>query len=482
MRREIETVPKDGKSVILEDDARKTYALAHWSTEQSAWVGEDGKPIPITPTHWLPLQRNESLLPYLLQREAESRDPPDPPIRHLPPLSSGQAALEWPPAQNNAFPLRRDARAAVIFPVIEPRTTTSQPEPRAWPRLVVSLVAAAMIASSLIGMYFRAPIAAYVTQYAAQHDIARIGSIVEQPSNQTTLLPVQELQQADLSGRAPAVQPRGKSEGSGEQTVAWEVVQTTGVSQATATLEKKSSDAAAPAPQSPEPDREKLSALLQDLAAARQELTANEVQYRKALAEERDRSAALASELATAQRNVETQLVRSNKTSNEATELKKAADTAASELQRERERAEALASELAKVRREVEAAAAVSIQKDDEAVQLKRKAETGAGAAELQQSLQQERERAEALASELAKVRREVEAAAAVSIQKDDEAVQLKRKAETGAGAAELQQSLQQERQRDETRRRRSIKRYARQSQRNIGWSWYGWPYRWRSW
>ena len=413
MRREIDTVPKDGKSVILEDDASGTYALAHWSTEQSAWVGEDGKPIPITPTHWLPLQRDESLL----QREAESRDAPDPQIRHIPPLSSGRAALEWPPARTNAFAPRRDAREVVTFPVIEPRTVASQPVPPAGRRLVASSIAAAMIASSLIGMYFRAPIATYVTQFAAQHGIARIGRIVEQPSKQTIPLPVQELQQADLLGRAPAVQARGKSDGS-EQTVAWGAVQTTGVSQATETLEKERRDAAATAPQR-ELDREKTSALLQDLAAARQELTANEVQYRKALAEERDHSATLASELATAQRNVETQVVRSNKTANEATELKKAADTAASELQRERERADALTSELAKVRREVEAAAAVSSQKDDEAVQLK--------------------------------------------------------KAEIGVGAAELKQSLQQERQR--ATRRRSSKRYARQSRRNIGWHWYRWPY-----
>ena len=113
-------------------------------------------------------------------------------------------------------------------------------------------------------------------------------------------------------------------------------------------------------------------------------------------------------------------MVRSNKTANEAAQLKKAADTAASELQRERERAEALASELAKVRREVETAAAVSNQKDDEAVQQKHKAETG---------------------------------------------------------PAEVQQSLKQERQRVETTRRRSIKRYARQARRNIGWHWYRWPY-----
>ena len=241
MRREIDTVPKDGKSVILEDDARGTYELARWSTEQSAWVGEDGKPIPITPTHWLPLQRGECLLPEgdecLPQREAESCDPPDPRIRHILPLSSGRAALEWPPAQEDDFAHRRDARAAVTFPVIEPRTAASQPGPPAWRRLVVSSIAAAMISSSLICMYFRAPIAAYVTQYAAQHDSARIGRIVE-PSKQSIPLPVQELQQADLLGGAPAVQARGKADGSGEQTAAWGAVQTT-VSQATEILEKE---------------------------------------------------------------------------------------------------------------------------------------------------------------------------------------------------------------------------------------------------
>ena len=122
-------------------------------------------------------------------------------------------------------------------------------------------------------------------------------------------------------------------------------------------------DAAATAPQTQEPDREKASALLQALAAAREELTTNEVQYRKALADERDRSAALASELATAQRNVEAQVVRANKTANEAAQLKKAADTTTSDLQRERERAEALVKELAKVRLEVEALSTLSSHK-----------------------------------------------------------------------------------------------------------------------
>src|SRR5260370_10014960 len=118
--------------------------------------------------------------------------------------------------------------------------------------------------------------------------------------------------------------------------------------------------AATTAAQSEKTDGEKVADLMEELAAARQELMANEVQYRGALAEERDRSAALASELGTAQRNVEAQAALSSKMGNEAAQLKWAADTATSELQRERERAEALASELAKVRREGRAPAGLS--------------------------------------------------------------------------------------------------------------------------
>jgi hypothetical protein len=257
--------------------------------------------------------------------------------------------------------------------------------------------------------------------------------------------------------------------------------------------------AAAAAAQSQERDAKKTAGLVQDLAAARQQLTANEVQYREVLAEERDRSAALATELATARREAKTQAALASKSADEAAQLKRAAETATAELQQslqqqrdktlalesqlaaarrdvempvatsrkkrdeaaqlkqaveaattglqqsvqqERARAEALADEFAKARREVDAQAALSSKKDDEAAQLKRAAETAAMG--LQQSVQQERERAEALAGELAKAQREVKAQAALSSKKDDEAAQLKRAAETTT--AELQQSLQQQR------------------------------------
>src|SRR6187200_2544387 len=54
MRRAIETAPRDGKLVILEDGTSRTFALGRWSTSENAWVGEDGKPLANIPTHWLP--------------------------------------------------------------------------------------------------------------------------------------------------------------------------------------------------------------------------------------------------------------------------------------------------------------------------------------------------------------------------------------------------------------------------------------------
>ena len=86
---------------------------------------------------------------------------------------------------------------------------------------------------------------------------------------------------------------------------------------------------------------------------------------------------------------------------------------------------------------------ASSRKSDDEAAQRGQAAE--ARAEELQQSLQQERQRAAGLASELAAARGELDKVAS-SRKSDDEAAQRGRAAE--AAAEELKQFLQQERQR----------------------------------
>jgi hypothetical protein len=68
MRRAIETAPRDGKIVILEDDASGSYDVAHWSRKTYQWVGENGEPSKITPTHWYPRPRDQ----YLLQQDDRS--------------------------------------------------------------------------------------------------------------------------------------------------------------------------------------------------------------------------------------------------------------------------------------------------------------------------------------------------------------------------------------------------------------------------
>ena len=52
MRQAIETAPRDGTIVVLEEDSRGTYDVAHWSAEAGRWVGENGEPSKIIPTHW----------------------------------------------------------------------------------------------------------------------------------------------------------------------------------------------------------------------------------------------------------------------------------------------------------------------------------------------------------------------------------------------------------------------------------------------
>src|SRR5206468_7780527 len=85
----------------------------------------------------------------------------------------------------------------------------------------------------------------------------------------------------------------------------------------------------------------------------------------------------------------------------------------------------------------------------DEAVELKQHKRTAENAkAELRQSLQKEHDRAETLASELATARRDIEIQVALASKTGDEAAQLKQAADNAK--AELRLSVQQERDRAE--------------------------------
>ena len=313
MRHPIEKSPRDGTAK---------------STEAVEWVGENGEPTKITPTHWYPAARNQYRL-----REGE-----------------------------------RSLLAASSF--------------------IVILGAATLIATHF-SAEVAAYVTRY-TGHEVLHIAEQESRSANQGSRKSNLVAQRQAEADQASGPAEAQQaaqvqqiaavsvsetPQSLME---DRAEGW-AQEPTEARRAIEALDVQLQAEAAKSARSLEEEREKAAALAREAAAARNELAASTEQHRQMLSEQRDRSAALASELATAQWNVETRVVQSNKTANGAAQLKAAVSVASSELQGERERPEMLASELVKVRREAEAAAEVSSRKYDEAVQQKQTVEVAIG-------------------------------------------------------------------------------------------------------
>src|SRR6185295_17453370 len=51
----IETAPRGGGFLILEEDAGGKFNIARWAPEAGGWVGENGESIKITPSYWYPI-------------------------------------------------------------------------------------------------------------------------------------------------------------------------------------------------------------------------------------------------------------------------------------------------------------------------------------------------------------------------------------------------------------------------------------------
>ena len=180
--------------------------------------------------------------------------------------------------------------------------------------------------------------------------------------------------------------------------------------------------------QSLQQEQKKTANLIQETKAAQLKTTTAE-QQRRALELAQARAAALASELAGTRREIETQAAQSQKAVDEALQQKQAAEATIAEmqqsLQQEHQRAETLSRDLGEVRREREAMATLWRHKHDRAAQLKRIAETTT--AELQESVQRQREKAEALEGELAKVRQSADAQVTTPPKTGEEAARTKR-------------------------------------------------------
>jgi hypothetical protein len=184
--------------------------------------------------------------------------------------------------------------------------------------------------------------------------------------------------------------------------------------------------AAAAAAESLERERQKTAALAREAAAARQELITSTAKHRQVLDEERARRAALWSELAAAQREIEAQAMQLRKASAEIGQLKQAAAAgSAQSVEQEQQKTVALAQEAEALRQALTASAAKHHQAFDE-----------------------ERARSAALTDELATAKRENEMQTAQLRKASEEIGQLKQASERVM--ADLRQSLQQERDRAE--------------------------------
>jgi hypothetical protein len=297
MRHPIEKSPRDGTAIILEDDASGTYDVAHWSTEAGEWLGENGEPTKITPTHWYPLARDQ----YLLREDERSRNQ------------------------------SRRGRAR---------------------RLAVSSMSVTLLAAALIVTYFRAEVAAYVTRYAGHEDrhiTEQESRLANQGSRKSSLVAQQQAEADQASAPAEA-----------RQVAQVQRISVVSVPEAQLSLKEDRTEGWA---QEPTEARRAIEGL--DI-----QLQAEAGQSTRSLEEERD--AALASELATAQREIETQAAQLQKAVDEALQQKEAAEGTVAELQQslqqERDRTEAMARDLATVRRTMDGRVTVGRSADSHVV------------------------------------------------------------------------------------------------------------------
>src|SRR3984893_8718167 len=476
MRRTIETAPRDGNVIIVEDDARGSYDVAHWSAETGEWVGENGEPTKITPSHWYPMPGDNFHQQELDVSSSPSRaGPPASRARRygLAPFSLRRAAPQRP-TTTGVIALRSVASATpTTVATVEAQATPAEAKRRrrAQRGSATSPIAVTLLAAAFIGMYFHAEVAAYVARYPDLQDIFRQEIQASRDWREANLSALQQRAEVDHVSAQPAQEatqirhaveasaPEARQSLEKEQRSEVLANELAEARSAIDELNLKLQAEAARSAQSLEQERERTVALAQDVAAARQELKAGTVLHRRALVEERARSAALASELVTTRREIETQVALLNKARDDAAQFKQTEEKTTAELQQERDGAETLSRELTIARREIETNAALLNEARDDAAQFKQTAD------KMTTELQQEHDRAEALASELTKARREVETRAELLRKADGEAAQLKQAA--ASATAELRQSLQQEQDRAKalaselTKARREVERRA---------------------
>jgi hypothetical protein len=135
----IETAPRDGGFLILEEDTSGKNDIARWASEAGGWVRENGEPIKITPSYWYPIQGEN----YLQQGLDISISPP-PGERAAP---EQQFASDIITSRSDAAPPETVATAKIDAAAVEPRRAS-----RARNRFAAFSIAASLVVAVCVGM------------------------------------------------------------------------------------------------------------------------------------------------------------------------------------------------------------------------------------------------------------------------------------------------------------------------------------------
>jgi len=390
MRQSIKTAPKDGRFLIVDDDVTGRYDIACWSAERGLWIGEDGTPSTVNPTHWrsLPHTRDE--------------------------------ARAW--------------KAEGLAPV-----------PRRRRRFGASAIIAGLMLISFSATYFGAEIGAFVEApdllATARLTSERAAAAAQQAGDKIDVLTRElaaarreiETQRA-LSTRVAADAAQVKRAADS----------TTADFQRALQQERERAEALVRELAAVRSQSDAQIALTtrtaNEAAQARQAAERTVTDLRQGLQQERDRAETLARELLSARDDAKKYTALAAQAADDTAQARQAADSATADFQRAmqhaRDRADALQRELAMARSESTAALGAQ---DAQARQAAERA-----AAESRQALQVERDKAEALARALAAARDEIKTQVSLAAAASDEAAQARQAAEQAVVA--LRQALEQER------------------------------------
>lgn len=413
MRRPIDTAPRNGECIWVED-ATGAVEVGHWSSEAGKWVWQDGSPINPAPTHWCPV--------------IEDADPEE------------ERSGSWLVAVAIFVPII--LVGASLLGVFEPFNAQTLPDmTRIGSESALSLDQRPEITTGSLALL--------------QHETA--GALMHaEPAS------VVRAQQR-LDENAPRVEALANQLAEAHRVLDEQVLRTQTVEVAAEELRK-----------SLQQEQAHSAALVNELAEARREIDAGKAQSRKADEVAAQQREAAAGEIAELQQSLQQERQRSGLLVKQANTAQAAAASAEQQRHEAQARAAALASELAGIPRGslmAEAAAAEQSEAAEREIaelrqplqdERQKNADLVAGAkvaqamtanAEQQRrALEEAQAHATALARELAETRREIETRN-VQLREAADAASQQRQATTRE-IAELRQSLQQERSAVEARER----------------------------